>query len=64
MLEIVFGIVLLGANAALLYPFIPVEGQAPKSRAEWIDISVALGVSAGLALGVGFVVGGAVTLWL
>jgi hypothetical protein len=64
MLQILFGIVLLGATAALLYPFIPAEGEAPKPRAEWIDVSVAIGVSAGLALGVGFVVGGAVALWL
>jgi hypothetical protein len=63
MASLLSGIALLGASVALFYPFIPRHaGQQP--RAEWIDISVAIGFSAGIAIGIGLIVAGAASFYL
>jgi hypothetical protein len=63
MISLLSGVALLGASVALFVSFIP-RGEAPKPRAEWIDISVSIAFSTGIAIGIGLVVGGAASYWL
>jgi hypothetical protein len=63
MTSLLSGAALIGASFALIYPFIPREG-ADNTRTEWIDISIAIAASGGLAIGIGLIIAGAVGLWL
>jgi hypothetical protein len=55
MISLVSGIALIGAAIALLYPFIPGAG-VESNRSDWIDICIAIAVSASLAMGVGLII--------
>jgi hypothetical protein len=63
MTSLLSGAVLIGASCALVYPFIPRKG-ANNPRNEWIDVSVAIAASGGLAIGIGLIIAGAAGLWL
>lgn len=62
MISLISGVGLIAAAVALVYPFVPRPGTESR-RNEWIDISVAIAVSAGLAIGIGLIVIGVANFW-
>jgi hypothetical protein len=63
MSSLLSGFALIGTSLALIYQSIPREGVA-STRYEWANIAIAIGFSAGLAVGLGLIVAGITSFWL
>lgn len=61
MLSLLAGMAMLGAAAALLYPFIPEKGVIP-NRGDAADVMIAMTLTVLLAMGLALVVMGVATI--